>query len=82
MLAAIAGIFTSDCDKCVWAAACLNTLNTNTHSELALGICVSHTFSLQKEEKKQLCIRGESCVCVTVRGLLCDCSRGSRAGPL
>lgn len=41
MLAAIAGIFTSDCDKCVRAAVCLNTsvMNTkHTATPLALNI--------------------------------------------
>lgn len=43
-LVAIAGIFTSDWDKCVWVAGCLNTsaLHPNTHtSRVTYSLCVS-----------------------------------------
>lgn len=48
MLAAIAGIFTSDCDKCVWVAVCLNTsvINLKAPTPLALDILFVSVSSL------------------------------------
>lgn len=48
MLAAIAGIFTSGCDKCVRAAVCLNTsvINPKTPTPLAFDFLFVSAFKL------------------------------------